>query len=115
MTSLGGTQHAEYEVLSSLAGYGVRAAGVEGLLTDAQVVAATSAETLSANLDTFPPTAHAELEFQALNAQLALARGDALGDYSDVRIAAATSVQGVSLLTAAADESDLTHLGPHIV
>lgn len=115
MASQGNTLHNEYEALSALAGYGVRQAGVAGLITDAEVAAATSAEDLVEDLDSFPSTSHIENEFTALNAQLALKRGDALGDFSDSRIAAATTPQEVSLLTTAADEADLAHLGPRIV
>lgn len=115
MSSQGNTLHTEYDALSALAGYGVRQAGVAGLLTDAQVAAATSAEDLVDDLDTFPGTSHIENEFTSLNAQLALKRGDALGDFSDSRIAAATTPQEVSELTTADDEADAGHLGPRIV
>lgn len=115
MAALGGTQHSEYETLSALAGYGVRAAGVAGLLSDAEVAAATSAEDLVANLDSFPGTSHIENEFTSLNAQLALKRGDAIGDFSNSRIAAATTVEEVASLTFAEDEADQRHLGPRIV
>lgn len=115
MASQGNTLHAEYDALSALAGYGVRQAGVAGLITDSEVAAAASAEDLVDDLDSFPGTSHIENEFTALNAQLALKRGDALGDFSDSRIAAATTPQEVSLLTTAADEADEAHLGPRIV
>lgn len=115
MASQGNLLHTEYDPLSSLAGYGVRAAGVAGLLSDAEVAAATSAESLVTDLDSFPGTSHIENEFTSLNAQLALKRGDALGDFSDSRIAAATTVEEVASLTTAEDEADQRHLGPRIV
>lgn len=110
-----GLLHAEYDELSSLAGYGVRQAGIVGTLTNAQVVAAATAEELVAILDTVPGTVHAEYEFSALNSQRSLQRGDAIGDFSDTRVAASTSVENLAEKTNAADENDLGHLGPFIV
>lgn len=116
MASQGAVLHSEYDALSSLAGYGVRQAGVVGALTDAQVVAATSAEDLIADLDSVPATVHSEYEFTALNAQRALARGDAIGDFSDTRVAASTGYENLAEKTNAADEAnDLGHLGPRIL
>lgn len=115
MASQGNTLHAEYDVLSSEAGYGVRQAGVAGLITDAQVVAAGSAEELETILDTIPGIVHAENEFTALNAQRALARGDAIGDFTDARVAASTGYENLAEKTNAADETDLGHLGTRII
>lgn len=115
MASQANLLHAEYDVLSSLGGYGARRAGVTGLLTNTQVAAATSAEGLVTILETVPATVHVENEITALNAQAALRRGDALGDFTDARIAAATTVEGLAQLTNAADDADSGHLGPNIV
>lgn len=115
MASQGALLHPENEIISAIAGYGVREAGVLGLLTDAQVVAATSAEDLETILDTMPGTVHAEYEFLALNARRSLEVGDALGDFTDARIQAATTVEGVAELTNAADEASLDHVGPTII
>lgn len=115
MASQGALLHAEDEIISAISGYGVREAGVLGALTNAQVVAATSAEDLVTDLDTPPGTVHAEYDFLVLNAQRSLQVGDALGDFSDARIAACTTVEEVAELTTAADESSLDHVGPTII
>lgn len=116
MASQGAILHAEYDALSSLAGYGVRRAGVIGLLTNAQVVAATSAEGLEAILEAdLPGTVHAEYAVEQIQSDRALKFGDAIGDFTDTRVQAATSVEDLAEKTNAADESDLGHLGPHIV
>lgn len=118
MASQGNVLHDEYlgsGGLSQRAGYGVRQAGVAGLITDAQVVAAASAEELEVILDTVPGTVHAENELTALTSRRALERGDALGDFSDSRVAASTGYENLAEKTAAADENDLAHLGPRIV
>lgn len=116
MSSQGAILHTEYEQLSALAGYGVRRAGVVGILTNAQVVAAATAEELEAIVQAGPPaTVHAEYDFEAIETDRALKFGDALGDFSDARVAAATSVEDLAEKTSAADESDLNHHGPRIV
>lgn len=115
MASQGPLLAAENEIISAISGYGVREAGVLGALTDVQVVAATGADDLIADLDSVGGTVHAENEFLILNAQRSLAVGKALGDFSDARIAACTTVEQVAELTAAADESDLSHVGPTII
>jgi hypothetical protein len=119
MASQGNVLHAEYSEpggLSQLAGYGVRRAGVVGILTNAQVVAATSAEDLEAIVQAGPPaTVHAEYEVEALMTDRSLKFGKALGDFSDTRVQAATSVEDLAEKTSAADESDLAHHGPRII
>lgn len=116
MASQGPLLAAEYDVISSIAGYGVREAGVIGALTDAQVVAATSADDLVTDLDSPPGTVHAEYDFLVLNAQRSLQLGKALGDFTDARVAAATTVEGLAEDTNAGDETGaLDHVGPTII
>lgn len=118
MASQGNVLHAEYGEpggLSQLAGYGVRRAGVVGILTNAQVIAATSAEDLEALALAPPAIVHAEYEVEALMTDRSLKFGDALGDFSDSRVAAATSVEDLAEKTSAVDESDLAHQGPRIL
>lgn len=116
MASQGDTLHHEYTALSRLGGYGVRRAGVVGILSNAQVIAATSAEDLEAIVEgDLPGTVHSEYELIRLETDLALKRGDAIGDFTDARVAAATGVENLAEATYAGDESDLNHLGPFIV
>src|SRR5437764_1250338 len=95
MAAQGDTLHEEYRELSSFAGYGVRQAGIVGALTTTQVTNATSAEDLEANLDSVPATVHAEYEGTALNAKRALQFGDAIADFTDTRVQAATTVESL--------------------
>lgn len=115
MASQGPTLHAEYEQLSTLAGYGIRRAGVVGILTNAQVIAATSAEDLEVIVEAaLPGTVHAEYAEEQIMTDLSLKRGKAIGDFSDSRVQAATSVEDLAEKTFAAD-GDLTHQGQRIV
>lgn len=114
MAAQGGTLHEDMREVSSLAGYGVRQAGIVGALTTAQVTAAANAEALVTDLDSVPGTVHAEYEVTALNAQRALQAGDAIGDFSDSRVAASTTVESLAQNTEVANEGDAGHLGPRI-
>lgn len=116
MASQGNILHTEYEQLSALAGYGVRRAGITSILTNAQVVAAATAEELELIAQAGPPaTTHAEYDFEAIETDRSLKFGDALGDFSDTRVAAATSVEDLAEKTTASEEVDLAHLGPRIL
>lgn len=119
MASQGAILHDEYSGaggISQLAGYGVRRAGVIGLLTNSQVIAATSAEDLEVIVEAGPPaTVHDEYAFESIAVDRSLKFGDAIGDFSDSRVASATSVEDLAEKTAAADESDLAHQGPRII
>lgn len=114
MAAQGNTLHEEYRELSSFAGYGVRQAGIVGALTTAQVTSASNAEELVTDLDSVPATVHAEHEVTALNAQRALQAGDAIADFTDTRVQAATTVESLVQDTECANESDAGHLGPRI-
>jgi hypothetical protein len=115
MASQGNVLHVEYEEQSAMNGYTVRRAGIDGILTNAQVIAATSAEDLEAIVEAgLPGTIHSEYEVEQINTDRALKFGDALGDFSDTRVAAATSVEDLAEKTNAADETDLGHLGPQL-
>jgi len=115
MASQGAVLHAEYEEQSAMNGYGVRRAGVIGIITDAQVVAATSAEDLEVIVEAgLPGTIHSEYEVEQFNTDRALKFGDALGDFSDTRVAAATGYEDLAEKTEAASETDLAHHGPQL-
>ena len=114
MAAQGNTLHEEYRHLSSLAGYGVRQSGIVGALTTTQVTAATSAEDLVTNLDSVPGTVHGEYDVTALNAQRALQRGDAIADFTDARVQAATTVESLAQDTEVANDPDTGHLGPRM-
>lgn len=119
MASQGNILHSEYAEpggISQLAGYGVRRAGTIGLLTNAQVVSATSAEDLEAIVEAaLLATVHEEYSVQQLMVDRSLKFGDAIGDFTDARVAAATSVEDLAEKTAAGDESDLVHQGVEIL
>lgn len=116
MASQGALLHAEYDELSAIAGYGIRRAGIAGILTNANVLSATSAESLETIVEAgIPGTVHAEYEAEALITDICLKRGDALGDFTDARVAAADTIAGLVNSTNAADDPDTGHLGPQIV
>lgn len=116
MASQGAVLHAEYEELSAIVGYGIRRAGIVGVLTNANILSATSAEDLEVIVEAgLPPTVHAEYEVEQIMTDLSLKRGDALGDFSNSRVAAADTIAGLVNSTNAADDPDTGHLGPQIV
>lgn len=88
---------------SQLAGFGIRQAGIQSYLTDANVVAATTVEDLVANVEAavVPPGSADPSQRQSIVRSLREAA--ALGDLSDARIQAATTVVGLSNLTWASD------------
>ena len=106
-----GLLHTEYDVLSTMDGHAVRRAGTVGIITDAQVVAATSADDLSTDAQNVPNTVHQEYQqWEPQQTQQALARGEAIGDFTDARVQASTSVESLAEKTNAAD-GDLGQLG----
>lgn len=115
MASQGQLLHQEFHQLSALVGYSIRRAGVDSILSNAQVLAATNADGLIANAGSPPGTMHAEYEFEAVETQIALRFGKALGDFTDARVQAALTVAGLVASTNANDDPDSGHLGPRIV
>lgn len=104
------TLHEDARKLSALTGYGVRQAGIDVLLTDAQVVAATTVADLIANVEA--AVVHEEFYNQKLQTIKALRVGAMQGEYSDARIQAATTVAGLALETwLSQSDADLSHIG----
>lgn len=112
MAQQGDTLHSEYHNLSRVNGYGIRRAGVDGILTNANVLAATDINSLVAIAQAPPATVHAEYaEFESLETIAALRFGLAIGDFTPSRVAAALTIAGLAGQTFAADEVDQGHLG----
>jgi len=80
-------------------------------LTDAQVAAATTAEDLVSDVEGAVVDAGAEAGAQRINIINAIRRGAALGDLSDGRIQAATTVEGLVQDTWASEDPNTSHLG----
>ena len=108
------TYHQSFRVQSQLVGLALRQADVQNYLTDAQVVAATTAEDLvsAVNGARVAPGAAAEAQRQSIVA--AIREGARLGDLSNARIQAATTVEGLVQDTWASDFPS-TYLGPTLV
>jgi hypothetical protein len=109
------TYPASNRTVSAQVGYSILQAGKQGYLTDAQVVAATSADDLIADVNAAVVTPGGESPAQRLNIARALAEGKALGDLSDTRVQAATSVSDLALTyTWVSDDPAASngHLGP---
>jgi len=78
-------------------GYAILQAYVQGYLTNAQVVAATTAQDLIDAVNAAVVTPGGESFSQRNSIARALAVGKALGDLSDARVAAATSANDLAL------------------
>jgi hypothetical protein len=117
MPSQGNLLHDEYLSLSQMCGYGVRRAGVDQIILDSDVAAAASIDPLVTIANNPPPTVHDEYAtFEALLLSRALTFGQATGDFSNARVVAAGTVEGLAESTTAADEQDSTgHLGPRLL
>ena len=77
-------------------GFAILQAGVQGYLTNAQVVAATTAQDLIDNVNAAVVSPGGESLSQRNSIARAIAAGKALGDLSDSRVAAATSVSDLA-------------------
>lgn len=115
MAAQGDVLHTDMHRLSDLVGYGIRRAGVDGILTNAQVLAATSADDLIVNANAMPGTVHSEYEFEAMETVKALQFGKAIGDFTNARVVAALTTAGLVNQTNAQTDADANHLGPRIV
>ena len=105
------TYSASNRPLSAAVGYSIRQAGSQGFLTNTQVANATTAEDLVANVEAAVVTAGAEAGAQRRNIVQAIRRGAALGDLSDARIQAATTVEELAQDTWVSDDPSTAHLG----
>ena len=90
--------HADQIPLSQVVGQNVRSAGRQDLLTDAQVIAATSAADLQANITA--AVCHADIEPAKRRINRAIGYGIPSGEFSAAAIQACTSVNDVIALTA---------------
>lgn len=109
------TYPASNKVVSAQVGYSILQAGKQGYLTDTQVQNATSADDLIADVNAAVVTPGAEAPAQRLNIARAISEGKALGDLSDARVQAATSVSDLALTyTWVSDDPAASngHLGP---
>jgi len=104
---------------SALVGYAILQAFVQGYLTNAQVVAATSAQDLIDNVNAAVVAPGGESPAQRLAITRALAEGKALGDLSDTRVQAATSANDLALTYTWVSLDPLAsvtgHLGPNLI
>ncbi len=105
------TYNAGNRVLSAAVGYSLRQAKAQGYLTNQQVADATTAEDLVANVQAAVVTAGAEANAQRINIINAIRRGASLGDLSDTRIQAATTVEELAQDTWVSEDPNTTHLG----
>lgn len=105
------TYNASNRVLSAAVGYSLRQAKTQNFLTNQQVADATTAEDLVADVQGAVVSAGAEAGAQRINIINAIRRGAALGDLSDTRIQAATTVEDLVQDTWASEDPSTTHLG----
>jgi hypothetical protein len=91
------TYNSAYRQQSADVGYAILQAFVQGYLTNAQVVAATSADDLIAAVNAAAVAPGGESNAQRNSIARALAVGKQLGDLSDARVAAATSANDLAL------------------
>jgi hypothetical protein len=91
------TYNAGNQRVSQDVGYAILQAGKQGYLTDVQVAAATSAQDLIDDVNAAVVTAGAESFSQRNSIARAIAIGKGLGDLSDTRVQAATSVSDLAI------------------
>lgn len=116
MASQGNLLHSEYDSLSAMCGYGVRRGGIDAIIKDSDVLAATDVTSLQTLALNPPGNVHDEYAgYEGLLLNRALAFGVATGDFSPARVVAALTVEGLAESTSAADETDLAHLGPRLL
>lgn len=109
------TYNASNRTLSASVGYAILQAGTQGYLTDAQVVAATSAQDLIDNVNAAVVDPGAASPAQRLSIAKSIQAGKNLGDLSDSRVQAATGVQDLASKTwVDSDPAFPTHLGTNI-
>lgn len=97
------TYRDENRQTSQLCGFGVRQAYIQGYLTNANVIAATTVQNLIDNVNAAVVSPGAADPSQRQSIVRCLQEGAALGDFSDSRIAAATSAYDLANATWASD------------
>ncbi len=105
------TYPAENRVLSAHVGYSLRQAFTQGYLTNTQVANATTAQDLIDDVNAAVVASGAEPNAQRINITKAIQRGAALGDLSDTRIQAATTVEELAQDTWVSEDPSTAHLG----
>lgn len=100
--------HSDQEFLNRTVGENIRLAGELGLLTDAQVVAATGVTDLKNNIDANAATKHSDMQAYAVALKRALDLGKDDGTLTDAAVQAATGVTNLASLTL----SDAGKIGP---
>lgn len=99
-------------MVSENVGYALRQAGVQGYLTDSDVTSATSGQDLIDDVNAAVVEAGAEAKAQRLAITRAIQEGVNLGDLSNARVAAATSLADlVDKTWCTADDPNTGHLG----
>lgn len=109
------TYRVENQQTSALVGYAIRQAGQQGYLTSAQVVAATTIQDLVDDVNNAIVAPGAEADSQRNSITRALYEGAQLGDLSDARIQAATSLTDLANLTWVSEDADTLHLGSNLI
>ena len=100
--------HSDQENINIGVGNNIRLAGQVGLLTDAQVVAATGVTDLKNNIDANAALLHSDQQIYAYRLKRALDLGYDDGTLTDAAVAAATSLENLASLTLA----NAGHYGP---
>ncbi len=98
-------------------GYAILQAGAQDYLTDTLIAAATSADDLIADVNAAVVTAGSESFSQRNSIARALKVGQGLGDLSDARVQAATTVQTLAECTWVTLDPAYTtgHLGVNLI
>ena len=100
---------------SALCGYGIRQAGVQGYLTTTTVTNATNAQDLIDAVNAAIVSPGAEADSQRNSIVRCIREGAALGDLSDARIQASTTVESLAQNTWVSDDPATGHLGTNLV
>ena len=104
------------QVQSAMVGYAIMQAGKQGYLTDGNVTGAADADELIAIVNAAVVSPGAESPAQRTSIARALKEGQALGDLSATRVAAATSLIDLAEKTWITNDGNyLTHLGVNLL
>lgn len=90
------TYNSSMQQQSADVGFAILQAGVQGYLTNTNVTSATTAQDLIDAVNAAVVSPGAEANAQRLSITRAISIGKALGDLSDVRVAAATSISDLA-------------------
>lgn len=102
-------------VVSEMVGYAIRQAGVQGYLTNQQVVDATSGQDLIDDVMAAVVAPGAASPAQRLSIAKSIQEGINLGDLSATRVQSATSIADlVDKTWCTADDPNTAHLGVNI-